>query len=193
MKSIFVTEAVIAKREAITGPATTTAVIARLDRAIQYAAASRVEHWRLWNTGSPAFAEDDNGECCAIPTAVIASASEAIQLSLRRSRKLDCFRLRSLSYGGHVVADAPRNDVDRYESAFSRRESPEFCIYLSPPEGAGNAGRAMPRSLACKNKKHTSIVTTVTSGSPDIPRAMVYGLSRALPGEPRSVATVAGG
>ena len=30
-----------------------TSVIARLDRAIQYAAASRLEHWRLWNTGSP--------------------------------------------------------------------------------------------------------------------------------------------
>ena len=23
------------------------------DRAIQYAAASRFDHWRLWNTGSP--------------------------------------------------------------------------------------------------------------------------------------------
>ncbi|WP_461353309.1 hypothetical protein [Bradyrhizobium sp. USDA 4454] len=30
-----------------------------LDRAIQYAAASRLKHRRLWNTGSPAFADDD--------------------------------------------------------------------------------------------------------------------------------------
>jgi hypothetical protein len=29
------------------------------------------------------------------------------------------------------------------------------------------------RSLACKVKKHTSVVTTVTSDTPDIPRAMV--------------------
>jgi hypothetical protein len=36
-----------------------TAVIARLDRAIQYAAAFRFCHWRLWNTGSPACAGDD--------------------------------------------------------------------------------------------------------------------------------------
>ena len=32
---------------------TTTAVIARLDRATQYAAAYRFYHCRLWNTGSP--------------------------------------------------------------------------------------------------------------------------------------------
>jgi hypothetical protein len=31
-------------------------VIARLDRATQYAAASRLNRWRLWNTGSPAGA-----------------------------------------------------------------------------------------------------------------------------------------
>src|SRR6478609_6350043 len=31
----------------------TTSVIARLDRAIQYAAASRLKHRRLWITGSP--------------------------------------------------------------------------------------------------------------------------------------------
>jgi hypothetical protein len=36
------------------------AVIARLDRAIQYAAASRFNHCGLWNTGSPAFAGDDD-------------------------------------------------------------------------------------------------------------------------------------
>ena len=29
-------------------------------RGIQYAAAYRFNHWRLWNTGSPAFAGDDN-------------------------------------------------------------------------------------------------------------------------------------
>jgi hypothetical protein len=34
-------------------------------------------------------------------------------------------------------------------------------------------GAQRARSLACKIKKHTSVVTTVTSDSPDIPRAMV--------------------
>jgi len=32
----------------------------RLDRGIQYAAASRFHRWRLWNTGSPACAGDDD-------------------------------------------------------------------------------------------------------------------------------------
>ena len=32
-------------------------------RGIQYAEASRFHHGRLWNTGSPAFAGDDNGIC----------------------------------------------------------------------------------------------------------------------------------
>jgi hypothetical protein len=30
-------------------------------RGIQYAAASRFHRWRLWNTGSSAFADDDSG------------------------------------------------------------------------------------------------------------------------------------
>jgi hypothetical protein len=37
-------------------------------------------------------------------------------------------------------------------------------------------GARCARSLACKIKKHTSIVTTSTPESPGIPRAMVYGL-----------------
>jgi len=36
-----------------------SAVVVRLDRTTQYAAAHRLNRWRLWNTGSPAFAGDD--------------------------------------------------------------------------------------------------------------------------------------
>src|ERR1700731_2286899 len=35
----------------------------KLERGIQYAAASRFDHGRLWNTGSPAFAGDDGCVC----------------------------------------------------------------------------------------------------------------------------------
>jgi hypothetical protein len=42
--------------------ATPSTVIVRLDRTIQYAAAFRFHYWRLWNTGSPAFAGDDDWE-----------------------------------------------------------------------------------------------------------------------------------
>src|SRR5204863_2608081 len=41
-------------------------------------------------------------------------------------------------------------------------------------------GARCARSLACKIKKHTSIVTTVTPGSPGIPRTMVLTVSFAL-------------
>jgi hypothetical protein len=41
-------------------------------------------------------------------------------------------------------------------------------------------GARRARSLACKIKKHTSIVTTVTPGSPGIPRAMVLTVSFVL-------------
>src|SRR5258706_15747263 len=40
--------------------------------------------------------------------------------------------------------------------------------------------RPQPRA---QQKKRTSVVTTVTPETPDIPRAMVYGLLRALPGD----------
>jgi hypothetical protein len=38
-------------------------------------------------------------------------------------------------------------------------------------------GAGCARSLACKIKKHTSIVTTVTPKTPGIPRAMVLTVS----------------
>jgi hypothetical protein len=47
-------------------------------------------------------------------------------------------------------------------------------------EGAGNAGRSMRPQPRVQNKKHTSVVTTVTPVSPGIPRAMVLTVSFAL-------------
>src|SRR5579859_5728751 len=47
-----------------------------------------------------------------------------------------------------------------------------------------------PQPRMQNKNKHTSVVTTVTPVSPGIPRAMVYGLYRALPGEPGLFATV---
>ncbi|MBR0801673.1 hypothetical protein JQ615_40715 [Bradyrhizobium jicamae] len=45
----------------------TAAVIARLDRAIQYAAAARLKHSRLCNTGSTACAGDETEQGAASP------------------------------------------------------------------------------------------------------------------------------
>ena len=44
----------------------------------------------------------------------------------------------------------------------------------------GMPGARRARSLACKNKKHASIVTTVTPDTPGIPRAMVLTVSFVL-------------
>jgi hypothetical protein len=47
-------------------------------------------------------------------------------------------------------------------------------------EGAGNAGRPLRPQPRVQNKKHTSIVTTVTPESPGIPCAMVLTVSFVL-------------
>jgi hypothetical protein len=61
-------------------------------------------------------------------------------------------------------------------------------------EGAGNAGRPMRPIAACALVESKSTrVSQVTPESPGIPHAMVYGLYRALPGEPGFLATVIGG
>src|SRR5216683_6850585 len=61
-------------------------------------------------------------------------------------------------------------------------------------EGAGNAGRPMrPRPRVHFVVVERTRVTTSTPESPGIPRAMVYGLFRALPGEPGFLATIARG
>ena len=76
-------------------------------------------------------------------------------------------------------------------SALSRREAPELCMIVSPKEGAGNAGRPMRPIAACAMVVvERTRVSQVTPESPGIPRAMVYGLYRALPGEPGFLATV---
>ena len=51
-------------------------------------------------------------------------------------------------------------------------------------------GARCTRSLVCDKNKHTSIVTTVTPERPGIPRTMVYGLLRALPGDQEFFDTV---
>src|SRR5437868_9787268 len=66
-----------------------------------------------------------------------------------------------------------------HTSAFSRRENARALptVTLEKIKGAGNAGRAMRPQPRMQNKKHTSIVTTVTPERPGIPRAMVLTVS----------------
>src|ERR1700726_1543100 len=59
-------------------------------------------------------------------------------------------------------------------SSFPRRFAPEPCMPLSfENRGRRDAGARRARSLACKIKKHTSVVATGPPVSPSIPCAMV--------------------
>jgi hypothetical protein len=63
------------------------------------------------------------------------------------------------------------------------RALPEISL-PSKSEGAGNAGRPMRPIVACaKVVVESTRVSQVTPESPGLPRAMVYGLFRALPGD----------
>mgnify|MGYP000988145898 CR=1 FL=1 len=50
----------------------------RFKRGIQYAAAHRLDHECLWNTGSPAFAGDDGGGAGASGRAYAAGTGSAV-------------------------------------------------------------------------------------------------------------------
>src|SRR6267378_5788460 len=83
------------------------------------------------------------------------------------------------------------NPVTTFRSRGARR--PSFASIFTPrkQEGAGKAGCALhPRSRVqlLLAKTHTSI--QVQRRQSGLPCAMVYGLFRALPGEPSSFATV---
>src|SRR5947208_13681184 len=55
-----------------------------------------------------------------------------------------------------------------------------LLCHLKHQRAQGMPGARCARSLACKIKKHTSIVTTVTPDTPGIPRAMVLTVSFVL-------------
>jgi hypothetical protein len=89
--------------------------------------------------------------------------------------EMDCF--------ASLAMTAP---IFKHASASSRRYASEFCKNHSPRDNRGRrecrASNA-PAASRAERKKHTSVITTVTPETPGIPRAMVYGLLRALPGD----------
>jgi hypothetical protein len=92
---------------------------------------------------------------------------------------------RQLECGARAVLKPWRAAVFiKYASTFPRRIAPGLCMSLPPKEGAGNAGRPMRPIAACARiVVERTRVSQVTPESPGIPRAMVYGLFRALPGD----------
>jgi hypothetical protein len=92
--------------------------------------------------------------------------SEAIHAATQR--RMDCFVALLLAM------------TSRYNFAIPPHVLREFCPERSAPLGdqraQGIPGAPGTRSLACESKKAHELVTTVTPGSPGIPRAMVYSL-----------------
>ena len=73
-----------------------------------------------------------------------------------------------------LTATPPRSRGAKRPSFTSR------FAHLKHQRAQGMPGARCARSLACKIKKHTSIVTTVTPEQPGIPRAMVLTVSFVL-------------
>jgi hypothetical protein len=86
----------------------------------------------------------------------------------------------------HRIHFSNSSVLSRHSFAISPRNSREFCRKRPAlqSEGAGNAGRPMrPIAARAMIVVERTRVSQITPESPGIPRAMVYGLYRALPGE----------
>jgi hypothetical protein len=158
-----------------------SAVIARLDRATQYAAASRFHRRRLWNTGSPAFAGDDN---CAqlhdLAACVLREVFFYLPPSNQRAQGMPGVRCtRSLAYNKKQSTRAYSPQVHRNNPAFPARWF-SGCSVLAPVHRA-----CWPPSSACLNANLTPASrcqahTTLPSASGALVRCTV-GVHRIPP------------
>ena len=95
-------------------------------------------------------------------------------------------QLNTTEFGSRHGEPTGRNDGKTYlcdlAARFARVLAGSFRPLVS--EGAGNAGRPMRPIAACAMiVVERTRVSQVTPETPGIPRAMVYGLFRALPGD----------
>jgi hypothetical protein len=114
-----------------------TPVVISAKTGIQYAAAYRFNHRRLWNTGSPAFADDDSREHdFAISPLVFARSFVSSFRSLERGRR-ECRMLNAPAAWGtkknnvHQQQQSPR--VRRIHPAFPAQWFTAYFV-LSPGE-----------------------------------------------------------
>ena len=121
----------------------------------------------LWKTGSSVFQ----------PSLKLRRTGTETRRSLRRRRVADDDS--SDSFSKQRCSQPWLHDLAAYFARGLLR-----TLRLLKSEGAGNAGRPMRPIAACAMKVvERTRVSQVTPESPGIPRAMVYGLFRALPGD----------
>ena len=77
----------------------------------------------------------------------------------------------------------PHQTASGYASAFSRRDAPEVCVIFTLLENRGRRESRAPIAPAVVRTKSARVDHRFNRDHPGFPRAMVYGLLRALPGE----------
>ena len=140
-------------------------------RGIQYAAASRSNHCRLWNTGSSAFADDAAASITPIYPRHC-ERSEAIHVAAQRKNGLLRF--------------ARNDDKPHLRSSIPAARSPGLCKSFRPKKRAPRECRvfAAPAVSRAKGTKESAHEHTGTVGEiPTFPAQWLYGLCRALPGD----------
>ena len=117
--------------------------------------------------------------------------------SLRKSGSMDCFRLRSLSFGGHVVALLLATTSKTSGSYSSKRcrdvtphargmMRPRFARISAPDRRRGRREdrmRAAPAVSCAKSRRKRTRAYRFSGGNPAFPARWCYGLLRALPGD----------
>jgi hypothetical protein len=132
-----------------------------------------------------------NGGCCRLLKSAASRSGFGFTETASQSREPFCPRnqlLRALAgapltfglripraFDGTIRDDGTRT----HPSAFSRRENARALPTATPENRGSRECRALdaPAASHAKIIKHTSIVTTVTPGTPGIPRAMVLTVS----------------
>jgi hypothetical protein len=140
-------------------------------RDIQYAAVSRFHHQRLWNTGSPAFAGDDEGNSSAFSRREAPEVCVSLSLENRGSRECRMRAAPAVSRAKWVEKTHTSIQVQRRAIRHSLRNgfaayfalSPENRALLSPsPHGIWHIG---PVGLSAPPQDLTP--TTEASGPHD--------------------------
>jgi hypothetical protein len=165
----------------------------RLLRGIQYAAASRLNHWRLWNTGSPG-----PGFAKALPCWRAEALAKAASRAMTTGGALTCPRHCERSEAIHsffarrngLLRFARHDGLLHYSANINPRSRgvirPSFERNL-PPSGTraqGRPGARCTRGLVCSCAQEVRTRAYRSSGEhPAFPAQWFYGLWRALLGE----------
>ena len=112
------------------------------------------------------------------PESIATIGSMDSGLALRAPRNDEVMWMRAADFKSQTTIATPSRSRRVYRARYG------LLVPPSSSEGAGNAGRPMRPMAACAGVViERTRVSQVTPESPGIPRAMVYGLCRTLPGD----------